>query len=105
VFLPGDADHLSRSDYDEALEPSSALLVEGTRTVVRELWPTTDGSMLFLLFRHFLRMAPTNPAGALRRAQLWMLDPARLPQPGLSVSHLENPADIANWGGFACLGR
>ncbi|MDQ7803289.1 CHAT domain-containing protein [Amycolatopsis sp. A133] len=105
VFLPGDADHLSRSDYDEALEPSSALLVEGTRTVVRAVWPTADDSVLFPLFRHFLRMAPTNPAGALRRAQLWMLDPARLPQPGLSVSHLENPADITNWGGFACLGR
>ncbi|MET8996656.1 CHAT domain-containing protein [Amycolatopsis sp. NPDC004169] len=105
VFLPGDADDLSRSDYDEAHEPSSALLIEGTRTVVRALWPTAGDSMVFPLFRHFLRMEPANPAGALRRAQLWMLDPARLPQPGLSVSHLENPADIANWGGFACLGR
>ncbi|MGV9364464.1 hypothetical protein [Amycolatopsis sp. NPDC003731] len=104
VLLPCDPDRLSRSDYDDALEPSSARLVEGARTVVRELWPAADGSVLVPLFRQFLRATPEDPAGAFRRAQLWLLDPQRVPAAGVSAGHLGNPADVVNWGGFACLG-
>lgn len=104
VLLPGDLDRMPGPDYDEALEPSSSLLVKGARTVVRGLWSVADDSPLFTLFQHYLGQNPASPAAALRKAQLWMLDPRRMLPSGMSTGDLENPADIANWGGFAHLG-
>jgi hypothetical protein len=104
VLLPSGSERMPGPDYDEALEPSSTLLVKGARTVVRAVWPVADNSPLFTLFQHYLGQNPTSPAAALRKAQLWMLDPRRVLPAGMSTVALENPADIANWGGFAHLG-
>jgi hypothetical protein len=98
VLLPSRQEGMPGPDYDEALEPSSTFLARGTRTVVRGVWPVADDSVLLSLFRRHLGEHPANPAAALRKAQLAMLRQA-LPD-GVSA----NPADIANWGGFAYLG-
>ncbi|RSN46029.1 hypothetical protein DMC64_14905 [Amycolatopsis sp. WAC 04197] len=85
VVRQGDSVRLSGPDHDEV----SRLLVKGTRSVVRGIWPVTDDSALISLFWHYVGEMPTNPAAALREAQLRML---------------ENPTDIVNWGGFTHFG-
>ncbi|GAA3039898.1 CHAT domain-containing protein [Actinokineospora globicatena] len=104
VLVRGGPDRMPGSDYDEASEPACALLATGTRSVVRGVWPHAADSALFALFQHFLGENPTRPAAALRAAQLWLLDPRRVLPTGLSASDLADPADIANWGGFAHVG-
>jgi hypothetical protein len=59
---------------------------------------------------HYLRADRLPPADALRKAQLWMLNPDRVPPatmpPGLAarVSGVDS-ADVAAWAGFTHQGR
>lgn len=83
VLLAACRSHVSGRGHNEAYSLATAFLVAGARSVVGSLWPVPDDatSVLMFLTHHFLRTENEPPARALRRAQLWMLDPGReLPQ-------------------------
>jgi hypothetical protein len=98
--------------YDEAFSLSTAFLAAGARTVFGSLWPVPSGATSLLMFmaHHFLRVERLPPAEALHRAQLWMLDPDRVPPhtmpPGLAARATDPAAaDVAAWAGFTHQGR
>jgi CHAT domain-containing protein len=72
--------------------------------------PDDATSVLMFLTHHFLRTEGEPPARALRRAQLWMLDPARelpaaLPAPLAERARRIDPDDLSAWAGFTHLGQ
>ncbi|MEU5414874.1 CHAT domain-containing protein [Streptomyces clavifer] len=80
--------------------------------MVGSLWPVPDDATSVLMFmtHHFLRRAGQSPGGALRRAQLWMLDPARAVPEGMPRvlrrrARDTDPDDLSAWAGFTHLGR
>ncbi|GAA0723944.1 CHAT domain-containing protein [Dactylosporangium roseum] len=97
---------VSGRGYDEAFSLGTAFLVAGVRSVLSTQWrvPDRDTSVLMYLFHHFL-MAERRPVwDALRRAQLWMLDPDRRPPAGMPrplVRQLSeaDPARVVAWAG------
>ncbi|MEU0878609.1 CHAT domain-containing protein [Lentzea sp. NPDC005914] len=112
VNLAGCTTNVSGVDYDEALSLATTFLAIGARTVVGSLWRVPAGrstAHLMFMFYHYLRTE--RPAGALRRAQLWMLDDGRefpacmpdslrvLPSAGFG------PAEVESWAGFTQMGR
>jgi len=65
--------------HDEALSMGNIFLAAGARSVFASLWRVFDTttSLFMFMLHYFLREEPGDPAGALRRAQLWMLDDDR----------------------------
>ncbi|MFF9123952.1 CHAT domain-containing protein [Streptomyces sp. NPDC014889] len=112
VLLASCRSHVSGRGHNEAYSLATAFLVAGARSVVGSLWPVPDEatSVLMFLTHHFLRTGGEPPARALRRAQLWMLDPARETPAALParlaerVRHID-PDDLSAWAGFTHLGQ
>ncbi|MEU0753517.1 CHAT domain-containing protein [Streptomyces albogriseolus] len=112
VLLAACRSHVSGRGHNEAYSLATAFLVAGARSVIGSLWPVPDDatSVLMFLTHHFLRTEAESPAKALRRAQLWMLDPDRRLPPGLPdrlaerARHID-PDDLSSWAGFTHLGQ
>ncbi|MEU9588784.1 CHAT domain-containing protein [Streptomyces sp. NPDC048193] len=112
VLLAACSSHVSGRGHNEAFSLSTAFLVAGADAVVGSLWPVPDEatSVLMFLTHHFLRTHGEPPAKALRRAQLWMLNPDRelpddLPSALAARSRRIDPHDLTAWAGFTHLGR
>ncbi|MGW7057504.1 CHAT domain-containing protein [Streptomyces sp. NPDC054904] len=112
VVLAACRSQVSGRGHNEAYSLSTAFLVAGSRSVIGSLWPVPDDatSILMFLTHHFLRREQEPPARALRRAQLWMLDPARAVPDGLPpflAARLAglDPHDLTAWAGFTHLGQ
>ncbi|MER7190320.1 CHAT domain-containing protein [Streptomyces flaveolus] len=112
VLLAACSSHVSGRGHNEAFSLSTAFLVAGADSVVGSLWPVPDEatSVLMFLTHHFLRTHGEPPAKALRRAQLWMLNPDRelpddLPPALAARSRRIDPHDLTAWAGFTHLGR
>ncbi|WP_031483646.1 CHAT domain-containing protein [Streptomyces bicolor] len=112
VLLAACRSHVSGRGYNEAYSLATAFLVAGARSVVGSLWPVPDDatSVLMFLTHHYLRTEGEPPARALRRAQLWMLDPARelpadLPERLAERARCIDPDDLSSWAGFTHLGQ
>jgi hypothetical protein len=103
---------VSGRGYDEAYSLGTALLAGGVRSVLSTQWgiPDRATSVLMFMFHHFL-VTERRPAwDALRRAQLWMLDPRRQPperMPPPLRRHLADtdPTQVAAWAGFVHWGH
>ncbi|MGW8782913.1 CHAT domain-containing protein [Streptomyces sp. NPDC055796] len=112
VVLAACRSQVSGRGLNEAYSLSSAFLVAGSRSVIGSLWPVPDDatSVLMFLTHHYLRREQEPPARALRRAQLWMLDPDRSVPEGMPpaltarLAHLD-PHDLTGWAGFTHLGQ
>jgi tetratricopeptide (TPR) repeat protein len=104
----------SAHGYDEAYSVGSAFLTAGVRSVLSTQWsiPDEDTSVLMFMFHHFFMRDRLPASAALRRAQLWMLDPRRvvpqtMPTP-LRRRLEERGADLARigaWAGFVHFGQ
>ncbi|MEU9027317.1 CHAT domain-containing protein [Streptomyces sp. NPDC048383] len=112
VVLAACRSQVSGRGHNEAYSLSTAFLVAGSRSVIGSLWPVPDDttSVLMFLTHHFLRREQEPPARALRRAQLWMLDPARTAPAGLPPALAArlatlDPHDLTAWAGFTHLGQ
>jgi CHAT domain-containing protein len=111
VVLAACTTNVAGEEYDEALTLSTAFLIAGAGCVVGSLWavPSASTGLLMYMFHHFLREAPADPGEALRRAQLWMLDPQRqVPTGAADLVRQVNPERLGEpyrWAGFAHLGR
>ncbi|MGW7410720.1 CHAT domain-containing protein [Streptomyces sp. NPDC054833] len=112
VLLAACRSHVSGRGHNEAYSLATAFLVAGARSVVGSLWPVPDEatSVLMFLTHHFLRTHGEPPAKALRRAQLWMLNPdrelpAELPPALADRARRIDPHDLSAWAGFTHLGR
>ncbi|UED86745.1 CHAT domain-containing protein [Streptomyces profundus] len=112
VVLAACRSHVSGRGHNEAYTLATAFLVTGARSVVGSLWPVPDDATSVLMFmtHWFLRREGEPPGRALRRAQLWMLDPAREIPPAMPAALAEravagDPHDLAAWAGFTHLGR
>ncbi len=96
--------------YDEAYSLGTAFLAAGARTVLSTNWaiPDEETSALMFVFHHHLRVEGLSPWDALRRAQLWMLDPDR-ERPALMPDTLAareaNHHDVVAWAGFVHSGH
>ncbi|MGO4420299.1 CHAT domain-containing protein, partial [Streptomyces sp. MCAF7] len=79
VVLSACETDLSTRDHDEALTLTTAFVARGARNVVGSRWATADGAsaLMMAVFHHFVAVEGLDPAGALRAAQLWMLNPGR----------------------------
>jgi hypothetical protein len=99
-------------EYDEALTPATAFLAAGAVTVVGARWNVPDDytNLLMFMFHHLMTHRGLMPRDALRRAQLWMLDPARVPPPEMPASlagrvrHSRLP-QVTAWAAFVHQGR
>ncbi|MFF7747905.1 CHAT domain-containing protein [Streptomyces sp. NPDC007971] len=112
VLLAACRSHVSGRGHNEAYSLATAFLAAGARSVVGSLWPVPDEatSVLMFLTHHFLRTDGEPPARALRRAQLWMLNPDRELPPGLPEfladrARRTDPHDLSAWAGFTHLGH
>ncbi|MFF0659119.1 CHAT domain-containing protein [Micromonospora tulbaghiae] len=111
VVLAACTTNVAGEEYDEALTLSTAFLVAGAASVVGSLWavPSASTGLLMYMLHHFLREAPGDPGEALRRAQLWMIDPGRsVPDGAAGLLRQVKPDRLAEpyrWAGFAHLGR
>ncbi|WP_412542642.1 CHAT domain-containing protein [Longispora sp. K20-0274] len=108
VALAGCTTHVSGHGHDDAYTLATAFLVAGARTAVGSLWRVPDDvtSLLMFVFHHYLKRSGAAPAEALRRAQIWMTDPAvdrgvAVP-PALAVRRTDR---LLGWAGFTHLGR
>ncbi|WP_410597381.1 CHAT domain-containing protein [Amycolatopsis sp. lyj-23] len=98
--------------YDEAYSLGTAFLTGGVRSVLSTQWSIPDAQTpsLMYLFHHYLRREGLPPWQALRQAQIWMLDPARVPPDGMPAELLAavpagEPAPVAAWAGFLHFGH
>ncbi|MEU9714247.1 CHAT domain-containing protein [Streptomyces sp. NPDC047976] len=112
VVLAACRSQVSGRGLNESYSLSSAFLAAGSRSVIGSLWPVPDDatSVLMFLTHHYLRREQEPPARALRRAQLWMLDPDRTVPDGLPpalAARLRrlDPDDLTAWAGFTHLGQ
>jgi tetratricopeptide (TPR) repeat protein len=112
VSLAACSSDLAADEYDEALTPATAFLAAGAVTVVGARWQVPDAAtaQLMFMFHHFMTRRAYSARDALRSAQLWMLDPARIPPaempPELAVSAgRTRMADVTAWAGFVHQGR
>jgi tetratricopeptide (TPR) repeat protein len=112
VFLAACATGVAGADHDEAFSLSTAFLAAGAGTVFGSLWKVPDDgtSLLMFLVHHFLNDEGCAPVDALRRAQLWMLDPDRVAPPKMPpelVRHCSDPhiAEPRSWAAFTHQGR
>jgi CHAT domain-containing protein len=103
VCLAACTTHLTTQAFDGAFTLATAFLVGGASTVVASLWRVDDDPtavLMFMLHHHLAR--GLAPADALRRAQLWMIDPERLipasmPAAVRRVVRVANLSDPASW--------
>lgn len=107
VVLAACSTGLSVNGYDEAYSLGTTFLAAGVRSVLFTQWKIPDSATSVLMYMfHLFRMTQALPAwDALRRAQLWMLDPQReLPAatPGRLREQLDrmDPAAVVGWAGF-----
>ncbi|ARX86118.1 hypothetical protein SMD44_05587 [Streptomyces alboflavus] len=112
VLLAACRSHVSGYGHNEAYSLATAFLVAGARSVVGSLWPVPDDATSVLMFmaHHYLRTEGEPPARALRRAQLWMVDPDRVLPPTLPATlafraRRIDPDDLSAWAGFTHLGQ
>ncbi|MFJ5926208.1 CHAT domain-containing protein [Kitasatospora sp. NPDC092948] len=112
VLLAACRSHISGRGHNESYSLATAFLVAGARSVVGSLWPVPDDATSVLMFmtHHFLRREVELPGRALRRAQLWMIDPGRvlpadLPGPMADRAAAVDPDDLSAWAGFTHLGQ
>lgn len=111
VFLAACTTSVSGHDHDEVLSLASAFLAAGAHTVFGSLWPVPDGTTSLLMFKlhGYLRVDGLPPADALRRAQLWMLDPGRdvsdVPPALLQDYRDGTEFALTSWAGFTHIGR
>jgi tetratricopeptide (TPR) repeat protein len=112
VVLAACRSQVSGRGHDEAFSLSTAFLVAGAGSVIGSLWPVPDDatSVLMFLTHHYLRSRRLPPGQALRRAQLWMLDPQRRLPPDMPPELIAraariDPDDLTAWAGFTHLGR
>ncbi|MEV3987806.1 CHAT domain-containing protein [Streptomyces sp. NPDC049837] len=112
VLLAACRSHVSGRGHNEAYSLATAFMVAGARSVIGSLWPVPDDatSVLMFMVHHYLRREGEPPAKALRRAQLWMLDPARelpaeLPPLLAERAGRVDPDDLSAWAGFTHLGQ
>jgi CHAT domain-containing protein len=98
--------------YDEAYSLGTAFLTGGARSVLSTQWSIPDAQTpsLMYLFHHYRRRAGLPPWQALRQAQMWMLDPGRVPPAGMPAELLAavppgEPAPVAAWAGFIHFGH
>ena len=117
VVLASCLSDVTNDDYDEALTLATAFLSAGAGGVVAARWrvDVRPTALLMAAFHRYLN-AGASPAWALRRAQLWMLDPGRdipeywpseLRQVAEFAAEPDGP-DLANpaaWAGFTYQGR
>ncbi|MEO3753756.1 CHAT domain-containing protein [Streptomyces sp. B6B3] len=94
VVLSACETDLSTRDHDEALTLTTAFLARGAADAVGSRWVTRDSAsaLLMAVFHHGLTAGGLAPPDALRAAQLWMLDPARTPPPGVTGHLLDEAA-------------
>ncbi|MEU0560459.1 CHAT domain-containing protein [Dactylosporangium sp. NPDC006015] len=98
--------------HDAAFGLGAAFLAAGVRTVLSTQWsaPEQDTSVLVYMFHHHL-MVERRPAwDALRRAQLWMLDPRREVPPAMPEALTRrlagaDPARVVAWAGLVHSGQ
>lgn len=112
VVLAACRSHVSGRGHNEAYSLATAFLVTGARSVVGSLWPVPDAttSVLMFMVHHYLRREGEPPGRALRRAQLWMLDPMRRIPDDMPEALRERAAvvardDLSGWAGFTHLGQ
>lgn len=112
VVLAACRSGVSTRGYDEAYSLGTTFLAAGVRSVLSTQWSIPDGatSLLMFMFHHFLRAEGHPPRDALRRAQLWMLDPRRCPpdsMPPQLRGQLDDtePADPTTWAAFVHSGH
>ncbi|MGA5301122.1 CHAT domain-containing protein [Nucisporomicrobium flavum] len=107
VVLAACSTGLSVNGYDEAYSLGTAFLAAGVRSVLFTQWKIPDAATSVLMYMfHRYRMAGSRPVwDALRRAQLWMLDPQRqvppdMPQQLRDQLDRTDPAAVVGWAGF-----
>ena len=107
VVLAACSTGLSVNGYDEAYSLGTAFLAAGVRSVLFTQWKIPDaGTSVLMYMFHRYRMTQGCPAwDALRRAQLWMLDPHRdvprdMPQRLRDELGRGDPAAVVGWAGF-----
>lgn len=97
--------------YDEAYSLGTGFLAGGARSVLSTQWSVPDAatSSLMYLFHHHLRHRGRPAWQALREAQVWMLDPDRVPPRGMPPELVpgpgDDPAGVLNWAGFTHYGQ
>ncbi|MFF2348225.1 CHAT domain-containing protein [Kitasatospora sp. NPDC058115] len=103
------SDHTG-GDVDEALTLSSAFLAAGATGVVGSRWEVVDEMVCVLMYVFHGRLAAGDPpVEALRRTQLWALDPDRRLPPGappelVSLARRDTGA-LDVWAAFAYQGN
>jgi hypothetical protein len=112
VTLAACSSDLSAGEYDEALTPATAFLAAGAVTVVGTRWQVRDDptTLLMFMFHHLMTRRGCPPRDALRGAQLWMLDPVRIPPPEMPAelagrARRTMMARVSAWAGFVHQGR
>jgi hypothetical protein len=112
VVLAACLSDVTETDYDEALTLATAFLSAGSAGVIGARWAVAEdqAALFMVMLHHYLRSCPADPALALNRTQLWMLDPGRAPLPGLPKVLREEVsqaglADPAAWAAYAYRGR
>ncbi|MBU2668239.1 CHAT domain-containing protein [Actinoplanes bogorensis] len=102
----------SVTGYDEAYSLGTAFLAAGARTVLSTQWKVPDHgtSVLMYAFHRGVMVDRLAPWDALRRAQLWMLDPRRriwpdMPEPLREQAERPEAAAVVSWAGFVHGGR
>jgi hypothetical protein len=98
--------------YDEAYSLGTAFLAGGVRSVLSTQWSIPDAQTpsLMYLFHHYCRQEHLPPWQALRKAQIWMLNPGRraperMPAELLAAIPDGEPAPLASWAGFVHFGQ
>jgi CHAT domain-containing protein len=110
VILAACLSDVTEADYDEALTLASTFLAAGSTGVVAARWAVTDKltARFMAAFHLFLAAGNSDVAGALREAQLWMLDPAReVPAtwPEWLKRRAPSLAQVEAWAAFTYQGR
>jgi CHAT domain-containing protein len=103
---------VAMTGYDEAYSLGTAFLAGGVRSVLCSQWavPDEETSVLMFMVHHFVHSAGLPAWAALREAQRWMLDPARvvpddMPGPLRSALEPEKLAGVVAWAAFVHWGR
>ena len=116
VSLVACTSDFARTHYDEVLTLATAFITLGAVSVVGARWeiPDSTSPLLTVRYHEFLN-AGLSPRDALRRAQLWMIDPARPVPEGLDprlrdllerpTPGTARPEDLMSWAAFTHQGR
>jgi CHAT domain-containing protein len=98
--------------YDEAYSLGTAFLAGGARSVLSTQWSIPDAQTpsLMYLFHHYCRQERLPPWQALRKAQIWMLNPTRRAPERMPAELLlsvpdDAPAPLVSWAGFVHFGQ